>query len=79
MFPVVPDIADGDRERFSRIFREGLRRLPKRDFEILKLRFYCGLRFVEISTMLGIPISTLKSREDAAIRRLRSWFRKNSG
>jgi RNA polymerase sigma factor (sigma-70 family) len=76
MFPVESDVMKADRELFSRILRGALRRLPRRDFEILKLRFYCGFRFVEISAILGLPISTLKSREDAAVRRLRSLLRK---
>ena len=76
-FPVEADVSRGDRERFSRLFRKALCSLPRRDFEIVKLRFYCGFRFVEISAILGFPISTLKSREDAAIRRLRAFLRKN--
>jgi RNA polymerase sigma factor (sigma-70 family) len=50
--------------------------LSKQDFEIIKLRFYSGLTFIEISRMLSIPVSTLKSREDAAIRRIRERIRK---
>jgi RNA polymerase sigma-70 factor (ECF subfamily) len=57
-------------------FREAVARLPDRDFEIIKLRFYSGLRFAEISEMLGVPISTLKSREDAALRRIRKRMRR---
>lgn len=50
--------------------------LSHQDFEIIKLRFYSGLTFIEISRMLSIPVSTLKSREDAAIRRIRKGIRK---
>jgi len=59
------------------LIRQGLSRLPRRDVEILKHRFYSGLKFAQISELTGMPISTLKSREDSAIRRLRKWFRKN--
>ena len=52
--------------------------LSKQDFEIIKLRFYSGLTFIEISRMLSIPVSTLKSREDAAIRRIRERIRKKT-
>ena len=70
----IPDEAT-DAVRF--LMRQGLARLPRRDVEILKHRFYSGLKFVQISELTGMPISTLKSREDSAIRRLRKWFRKN--
>lgn len=60
-----------------RVFREGVNRLPKMDFEIIKLRFYCGYTFLEISNLLGLPISTLKSREDRAMRKMKKWLRKN--
>jgi len=56
--------------------RSAIGKLSNQDFEIIKLRFYSGLTFLEISKMLSIPISTLKSREDAAIRRIRKGIRK---
>jgi len=53
-----------------------LRKLRRKDFEIIKLRFYSGLTFSEISELLGRPISTLKSREDSALRKIRKELRK---
>jgi len=58
------------------VYREAIRRLSPKDFEIIKLRFYAGLTFSEISELLKIPVSTLKSREAAALHRLREWIRK---
>jgi len=65
-----------DEERRMRAFREALLGLPKRDFEIIKMRFFTGLQFKEISKMLHRPVSTLKSREEAAIKRIREFVRK---
>jgi RNA polymerase sigma factor (sigma-70 family) len=58
------------------LYREAIRQLSPTDFEIIKYRFYTGLTFAQISQLLHIPISTLKSREAAALRRLRKWLRK---
>jgi RNA polymerase sigma factor (sigma-70 family) len=64
-------------ERLLRaVLLEGLGGLPKKDFEIVKLRFYGGLTFQEISDLLHLPVSTLKSREDSAMKKLRRWFQK---
>jgi len=68
---------DESTDAIRHLMRQGISRLPRRDVEILKHRFYCGLKFAQISQLTGLPISTLKSREDSAIRRLRKWFRKN--
>jgi RNA polymerase sigma factor (sigma-70 family) len=62
------------------ILREALLSLPRKGFEIIKLRFYCGFTFLEMSQILHKPISTLKSREDAALRQLRrSLWRRGIG
>jgi RNA polymerase sigma factor (sigma-70 family) len=57
------------------ILREALLSLPRKGFEIIKLRFYCGFTFLEMSQMLHSPISTLKSREDAALKQIRRILR----
>jgi len=71
---------DDDQNHDERLLREvlleGLESLPKKDFEIVKLRFYSGLTFQEIADLLHLPVSTLKSREESAMKKLRRWFRK---
>jgi RNA polymerase sigma-70 factor, ECF subfamily len=76
---MVADRSEGPNhdERLVRtVLQEGLGGLPKKDFEIVKLRFYGGLTFQEISDLLHLPVSTLKSREESAMKKLRRWFRK---
>jgi RNA polymerase sigma-70 factor, ECF subfamily len=60
----------------SEVLRSIIQQLPGRDFEIIKLRFYSGFTFKEIGELLNLPISTLKSREDAALKRIRRQLRK---
>jgi RNA polymerase sigma factor (sigma-70 family) len=71
------DETDYDLVLRRRMLREGLLRLPRRDFEVVKLRFFTGLTFQEISDMKGVAVSTLKSREESAMKKIRAWFRKN--
>ena len=75
-FATNPEGGAEEEERLYEAAREGVRGLSRRDFEIIKLRFYSGLTFLEISGMLGIPISTLKSRETVALKKLRESLRK---
>jgi RNA polymerase sigma-70 factor (ECF subfamily) len=70
------DEPNHDERLLRAVLIEGLEGLPKKDFEIVKLRFYGGLTFQEISDLLHLPVSTLKSREDSAMKKLRRWFQK---
>lgn len=65
------ELSGVEEDERRQILREVLESLTRSDFEIVKLRFFAGLTFIEISQMLGSPVSTLKSREDAALRRIR--------
>ncbi len=65
-----------DEQLVRSVLREALRALPKKDMEILKLRHFAGYTFQQIGELLHLPVSTLKSREDSAIKKLRIWFRK---
>jgi RNA polymerase sigma factor (sigma-70 family) len=60
----------------GKVIEELIRSLKKKHFEIIKYRFYSGLTFSEISLLMGKPISTLKSREEAAMRAIRKELRK---
>jgi RNA polymerase sigma factor (sigma-70 family) len=73
----VPETLEEHQEEEMTMLKGGIRGLPRNDFEIIKLRFYAGLTFLEISELLNIPVSTLKSRETAALKRMRKWIRKN--
>lgn len=65
-----------DEQTVRSVLLESLRGLPKKDMEILKLRHFGGYTFQQIGELLHLPVSTLKSREDSAIRKLRRCFRK---
>jgi RNA polymerase sigma factor (sigma-70 family) len=60
--------------------REALRRvmvlLPRRDFNIIKLRFFAGLTLAEVSELLKIPMSTISSREGVILERIRESMKK---
>lgn len=73
----TPDDPGRDEATVRTVLLQAIRRLSRKDSEILKLRFYSGLTFQEISQLLNMPVSTLKSREEAALKKVRSWFRKN--
>lgn len=68
----IPDVPRQETKALKDVFRK----LRKKDYEIIKLRFYSGLTFAEISELVGRPISTLKSREDSALRKIRKALRK---
>lgn len=65
-----------DEQKVRSVLLEALRGLPKKDMEILKLRHFSGYTFQQIGELLHLPVSTLKSREDSAIKKLRQSFRK---
>ena len=60
-------------ERVRRLdeMARGLSSLKTGEREVLMYRFVEGMKYREISELTGIPITTLKSREDSAIKRLR--------
>jgi RNA polymerase sigma factor (sigma-70 family) len=69
------DVEMEDREQI-RLLRAALAGLSERDFEVLKLRYFSGLTFQQIGVFLGLSLSTVKSREEAALRRVRKALRK---
>ncbi len=51
--------------------RTELAELPSEQFEVLKLAYYGGFTHHEISTMLDVPLGTVKSRMRLGLERLR--------
>jgi RNA polymerase sigma-70 factor (ECF subfamily) len=55
----------------SELVSRAIAELPDHLREVLVLRHYENMKFEQISRLLGIPASTLKSRFAAALSRLR--------
>ena len=72
----VWDDAESEASSLREAIRDELRGLSGMAFQIIKLRFYAGLTFNEVSQMLNMPLSTVKSREEAALKRIRTSLRK---
>src|SRR5215203_3509790 len=51
--------------------REAIARLPENQRQVLMLRYYSELKFVEIAEMLGCPLNTALGRMHKAINRLK--------
>lgn len=55
--------------------KEILRKLPSNHQDILIFRFYQELKFKDISLITGLPISTLKSRYQAALKLVKHYWK----
>lgn len=55
--------------------REILKKLPSQHQDILIFRFYQELKFKDISTITGLPVSTLKSRYQAALKLVEQYWK----
>jgi RNA polymerase sigma-70 factor (ECF subfamily) len=51
--------------------RSAIERLPENQRQVLLLRYYSGLKFVEIAQTLGCPLNTALGRMHKAIQKLR--------
>lgn len=51
--------------------REAIAKLPEAQREVLLLRYYSGLKFVEIADMLGCPLNTALGRMHKAMSKLK--------
>jgi RNA polymerase sigma factor (sigma-70 family) len=76
-FAVHQDEATGDERKKRDLLRSAVMNLPRRDFSILKLRFYSGFTLAQSSEILGMPISTIASREAVILRRIRLQLHKH--
>jgi len=70
-FAVLPDDLSGDEVKLRQSLCAAVRRLTRKDFNILKMRFFSGFTLAQVGEIMGMPISTVKSREDAILRRIR--------
>jgi len=70
-FAVFPDDLSGDELKLRKSLCGAVCRLTRKDFNILKMRFFSGFTLAQVGEFMGMPISTVKSREDAILRRIR--------
>ncbi len=54
--------------------REAIEQLPEPQKQVVLLRYYSGLKFVEIAKMLGCPLNTALGRMHKATMRLREMM-----
>ena len=59
---VIPELAGGSSQELSLWLREGLKKLEDSEREILMLREYEQLSYVEIAELLRVPVNTVRSR-----------------
>ena len=56
--------------------RSAIERLPENQRQVLLLRYYSGLKFVEIAETLGCPLNTALGRMHKALHKLRELLEK---
>ena len=66
----TPDVITGRRES-ARLVAEAVTALPDKEREVVMLKHYAGLTFRGTAEVLGIPVTTAKSRMGRALDRLR--------
>ena len=54
--------------------QEAIAKLPEPQREVLLLRYYSGLKFVEIAQLLGCPLNTALGRMHKAMKRLEAMM-----
>jgi RNA polymerase sigma-70 factor, ECF subfamily len=54
--------------------REAIARLPENQRQVLMLRYYSNLKFVEIAEMLGCPLNTALGRMHKAMLKLKEMM-----
>jgi RNA polymerase sigma-70 factor (ECF subfamily) len=67
-----PEAGDGmDRTEQAEKLRRVIEKLPEPQRQVLMLRYYSGMKFVEIAQTLGCPLNTALGRMHKAIQKLR--------
>lgn len=59
-----------DQAEQAQRLQEAIAKLPEAQREVLLLRYYSGLKFVEIAELLGCPLNTALGRMHKAMKRL---------
>ena len=76
-FAILPDEYSGDEVRLRESLCKAVGSLSRKDFNILKMRFFSGFTLAQVGEYLDMPISTVKSREDAILRKIRKKLRRS--
>jgi len=66
--------AEAWRNRQREQIREALGTLPAEQLKILELAYFSGYTHVEISTLLGLPLGTVKGRMRLGLKKIRDYF-----
>ena len=69
--------ASEDADETSQVVRQAIERLPARAKELLILRYYNGLSYDEISSVLGISKATINGRLTRAKRQIAGYLRRS--
>jgi len=75
-FGVEPSSLELEDAEQIQILRKVLAGLKPHEFEIVKLRYFGGFTFQEIAQLLGLALSTIKSREESTLKKIRRELRK---
>lgn len=77
-----PSVLDPDQmdqnEQYERL-TAAIAKLPEAQREVLLLRYYSGLKFVEIAELLGCPLNTALGRMHKAMKRLGTLMEAGDG
>jgi len=76
-FATLPDEYSDDAARLRESLCTAVGSLSRKDFTILKMRFFSGFTLAQVGEFLDMPISTVKSREDAILRKIKKKLRRN--
>ena len=71
-YAVEPDVSSTEDQQRRGALRKAVGALNRRDFTILKLRFYSGFTLAQASEIMNIPLSTIASREGVILGRIRT-------
>jgi RNA polymerase sigma-70 factor (ECF subfamily) len=73
--PDTPTVEQCERQELNERLAQAIADLPWPQREVLALRHEKGMKFEEMSRLLGVPASTLKSRFAVALTQLRDSLR----